>query len=144
MDVPGKAWLRPHPDTPRAVLLLGPRLTAMRVTEGGETIDQLSAGLLGHGFGLLTNPDAPMRNVDGLTIRLGAGGRLVVRNGRDALLWDAGRVGVVVAAGLNLYDPGRDHLFDLFAAIGDGAVVAGAGRLLTEPPIEPLSDTEPD
>ncbi len=155
MDVPGKAWLRPHPDTPRAVLLLGPRLTAMRVTEGGETIDQLSAGLLGHGFGLLTNPDAPMRDVDGLTIRLDRGGRLLVYDARDACLWDgalvlppgwgdaartAGRVGVVVAAGLNLYDPDRDHLYDLFAAIGDGAVVAGAGRLLTEP----LSDPQPD
>jgi len=155
MDVPGKAWLRPHPDTPRAVLLLGPRLTAVRVTEGGETIDQLSAGLLGHGFGLLTNPDAPMRDVDGLTIRLDRGGRLLVYDARDACLWDgalvlppgwgdaartAGRVGVVVAAGLNLYDPDRDHLYDLFAAIGDGAVVAGAGRLLTEP----LSDPQPD
>jgi hypothetical protein len=49
MEVPAKAWLRPHLDTPQAVLLLGPRLTALRVTEGGETVDQLSAGPLSHG-----------------------------------------------------------------------------------------------
>lgn len=144
---PAKAWLRPTGDEPRAAVLVGPRLAALRVTEGGETLNRLTAGLLGGGFGLLTDPDAPMPDVDGLAVRLGPGDRVAVVDGDDCPLWDGplvlppgwtdaatttGRVGVVVASGLNLLDVERDHLADLFTAIGNGAAVAGTAQLLPD------------
>jgi len=144
---PGLAWLRPHPDDPRAVLLIAPRAHILRVTAGGETIDRLTAGLLGTGFALLTDLDAALPSLDGLAVRLGPGDRLTVLDHQEVSLWDggvvlppgwadaartAGRVGVVLASGLNLHDPTRDHLADLATATGDGAVIGAAGHLLTD------------
>jgi hypothetical protein len=143
---PAKAWLRPEPDDPRAVVFIGPRLLAMRVSDGGETIDRLLSELLAYGFGLLTDPDAAMPDLEGLTVTLGPGGRVAVFDKADSPLWDgsldlppgwteaaaaSGRVGVVVASGLNLRDDTRDHLGEMFTAIGDGRAVAATAELLT-------------
>ena len=141
---PAKAWLRPHGD-PRAVVLVGPRMLALRLTDGGETINRITAELLGCGFDLLTDTDASMRPVDGLAVRLGPGDRVAVVDGDDCPLWDgplslppgwqeaastSGRVGVVVASGLNLLDVERDHLADLSTVMRDGAAVAASAELL--------------
>lgn len=148
---PGTAWLRPDPDDPAAVLLIGPRVAALRVTAGGEIRDGLSSALLGMGFALMTDLDTRLPDVDGLAVRLGPGGRVAVFDGEDMCLWDgsltlpagwaeaagrAGRVGVVLASGLNLSDPGRDQVADLRAAIGAGAVVGATSEV--------LYDTDPD
>ncbi|MEV6932739.1 hypothetical protein AB0M46_50745 [Dactylosporangium sp. NPDC051485] len=144
---PAQAWLRPDDDDPAAVVLIGPRLAALRVTDGGETIDRITAGLLGVGFELLDGLDGPMPNVEGLAVRLGLGDRVSVVDGDDCPLWDGplvlppgwteaatttGRVGVVVASGLNLLDVERDHLADLHDATGRGAAVAATAQLLTD------------
>lgn len=142
---PAKAWLRPSVDDPAAVVLVGPRLLAKHITDGGEMIDAITSGLLGYGYGLLTDPDAPMPDVAGLAVRLGPADRVAVVDGDDCPLWDgpltlppgwteaatrSGRVGVVVSSGLNLLDVDRDHLAALFTAISNGKAVAGRAELL--------------
>ncbi|MEV6928718.1 hypothetical protein AB0M46_30090 [Dactylosporangium sp. NPDC051485] len=117
------------------------------MTDGGETINRITAGLLGVGFELLDGLDGPMPNVEGLAVRLGPGGRMAVLDGDDCPLWDGplvlppgwteaatttGRVGVVVVSGLNLLDVERDHLSDLHAATGRSAAVAATAQLLND------------
>jgi hypothetical protein len=146
---PAKAWLRPHPAQPRAVVLIGPRATAMRVTAGGEVIDRLCSMLLGMGFGLLTDLETPLPHSEGLAVRLGPGNQhghqLAVLDTDDIIIWDgalempdgwtdaaraAGRVGVVFTSGLDLPNPHRDHLADLTTAIRAGSVVGATAELL--------------
>jgi hypothetical protein len=91
---------------------------------------------------LLTDPHAPMSDVDGLAVRLGPTGRVAVVDGDDCPLWDGplvlppGWAGAATESGLNLLDVERDHLADLFTAIGNGAAVAGTADpcLPTIPP----------
>jgi hypothetical protein len=131
---PGNAWLRPQPDTPDAVVLIGPRTPAARPA-GERVVDRLSATLLGVGFTLLTTPDESLPYVEGLAVRLDPDGYAAVLDHDDITVWEgalvlppgwagaaceSGRVGVVLAAGLNLHEPDRDHLADLFTVIGDG------------------------
>jgi hypothetical protein len=142
---PAQALLRPSPDDPRAVILIGPRLAVLRKTAGGDTIDGTLSTLLGGGFHLLTDPDAPIPDVDGVAVRLGPDDRVAVVDGDDCPLIDcplilppgwteaataSGRVAVIVASGLNLLDPERQHLGELFNAIRKGAAVAGTAQLL--------------
>jgi hypothetical protein len=138
--LPARAWLRPGAD-PAAVLLVGPRVRPVRTTDGGELQDRLLAGLLGRGFTLLTDPDQTLPAVSGLSALLGPRGRVVVTDPAGDTFYDgtlntpagsewnrhardAGRLGVVVAAGMDLHDPGRDHEADLHHAIGTGRAVA--------------------
>ncbi len=107
--------------------------------------------LLGGGFHLLTDPDAPIPDVDGVAVRLGPDDQVAVVDGDDWPLIDApvvlppgwieaatasGRVAVIVASGLNLLDPERHHLGDLFTAIRKGNAVAATAELLpTDDPV---------
>jgi hypothetical protein len=138
--LPARAWLRPGAD-PAAVLLVGPRVRPVRTTDGGELQDRLLADLLGRGFTLLTHPDQPLPDVGGLSALLGPRGRIVVTDPAGDTFYDgtlntptgsewnrharaAGRLGVVVAAGMDLHDPDRDHETDLHDAIAAGRAVA--------------------
>jgi hypothetical protein len=148
---PAHALLRPHSEDPRAVILIGPRLAVLRKTAGGDTIEGTLSTLLGDGFHLLTDPDAAIPDVDGVAVRLGPDDRVAVVDGDGCPLIDApmvlppgwieaatesGRVAVIVASGLNLLDPERHHLGDLFNAIRKGNAVAATAELLpTDDPV---------
>lgn len=138
--LPARAWLRPGAD-PAAVLLVGPRVRPVRTTDGGELQDRLLADLLGRGFALLTHPDQTPPEVAGLSAMLGPRGRVVVTDPAGDTFYDgttntptraewtrhvraSGRLGLVVAAGMDLHDPDRDHEADLQHAIDTGRVVA--------------------
>lgn len=138
--LPARAWLRPGAD-PAAVLLVGPRVQPIYTTDGGELKNRLLADLLGRGFALLTHPDQTLTEVAGLSALLGPRGRVIVTDPAGETFYDgttntptrtewsrhvqaSGRLGLVVAVGMDLHDPGRDHETDLRHAIGSGRAVA--------------------
>lgn len=145
---PALVWLRPTGTDPAPVLVIAPRVHGLRVAANGDTTDTLTANLLGDGFGLLTNPDAPMPDLDELTAYLAADRTLTLTDAGDDILWsgvidpphgwtDTARttrqIGIMFVAGLVLDDPHRDHLADVRAAIGDGRAVAATVHLDTDP-----------
>lgn len=138
--LPARAWLRPGAD-PAAVLLVGPRVRPVRTTDGGELHDRLLADLLGRGFTLLTHPDQTLPHTGGLSALLGPRGRIVVTDPAGNTFYDGtintptgspwnrharatGRLGMVVADGMDLHDPDRDHEADLHHALTVGRAVA--------------------
>ncbi len=150
--IPAMAWLRPGYADPPAVVVVGPRVTARHVTAGGDMVDRLLSSLLAEGFTLLTDPLTPLAELPGgpLRVEYGPGQQIKVTDGHGGYLYDGqlpvpdgwaetiqttGRLGVVVASGLDLFDPARDHLADLFTAIYEGMAVGAAVA------VDPLSLT---
>jgi hypothetical protein len=160
--LPARAWLRPGAD-PAAVLLVGPRVRPVRTTDGGDLQDRLLADLLGRGFALLTAPDQTLPDVGGLSALLGPRGRIVVTDPAGDTFYDGTtntptgaewartaradrRLGLVVAAGLDLHDPGRDHETDLRHAIAAGRAVAAtipAHTLIAHPGRQDRPEADP-
>ena len=100
------------------------------------------AALLADGFTLLTEPmtllpaatvplDVTFGPHETVTVSDGHGGYLYRGNlpapdgWRDAID-SSGRLAVVIASGLDLFDPSRDHLADLFTSIYEGTTVGTA------------------
>ena len=141
--LPTVTWLRPPGASPNVVIACTPTTRTLRVTATGETVDQLTTGLLGVGFILVTCPTAHLPRVEGVTARP-AGALLGVHGPDGAPLfrivvdfsqpwWHTaaatGRVGLVVATGPRADDPGREHRADLVAAITAGTVVGATVAL---------------
>ena len=150
VELPALSWLRPHWCQPPAVLAIGPVVVTFAQTPGGDVVDKWLSQRLSEGFVLMTGLEDPLPVLDGLVAR---------RDGDDiALWWDgqpvgslfdgsvgappaweraarAGVLGVVWAAGIRLDNPERDHLADLFAAVGRGGVVGAAATVA--PPTGP-------
>lgn len=141
LRVPATAWLR-EAGTPASVVVIAPRVRARRIAGNGDAMDLFASGLLAHGFRLLTAPDTDLPEVPGrLWVQLGPGQRIQVLDAAGNAFYDGtlpvpdawaelaeltGLIGLVVVSGIDLEDPDRDHLTDLFAAIHDGAAVGAA------------------
>lgn len=144
MSVPAMAWMRIG--DPPSVVVIAPRVHAARIVgtaaADADLLDVLLSGLLRSGFRLLTAPDTPLPALPGrLHVELTSGqririadqagntlyeGTLPVPDGWAELVQVTGLIGVVVVRGLDLHDPDRDHLADLYAAIRTGAAVGAA------------------
>ena len=139
--MPGAAWLRPADTDPPAVLVIA-RPGPVSADEG--EVSPFLAQLLDHGFDLLADPDTPLPHVPGLTAWHTAG-RLAIHDRYGEVVWDgrlpsshawtyaamrARRLGVVVAAGVQLAAPGQAR--GLYTAITGGRA-AGAAIKLADP-----------
>jgi hypothetical protein len=138
---PATAVLRPAGDDPAALVLIGPTTTTVAPCAGGDTQNRYLSHLLGTGFDLFTDPAASLPVLDGLAATFTTDGTLSVRDETGASLYDGelprpaafddtvrrtGRLGVVVAYGLRLRNPDRDHVADLCEAMDAGLAVGAA------------------
>ena len=152
MVSPATTWLRPLGSDPEALLLIGPQIMTIHTTEGGELVNTLVENLMNHGYMRPLDPQEYITPAAGLTIRIAPDeGGACVRDRTGQTLWDGRlalppiwvdsarrerRVGVMFAYGLNLNDPTRSHIADLFESIRLGNAAASTATLLT--------DTQPD
>jgi hypothetical protein len=135
-------WIDSDRTRPRAVLLLATQITeTSRTPPPGYTVELLLAGLRGVGFATVADLATPLPVLSGLHVSA-TGGRLLVKvDGQD--LYDGpplnssdwtqeaaaeGAVRVLFATGIDVTDPDRDVLAELFTALGKGLVVGATGR----------------
>ena len=142
--LPGAAWLRPADTDPPAVLVIARHVPELALAEDPQTASSFLSRLLEHGFALLGDPDTPLPHVKGLTAWHTAG-RLAIHDRYGEVVWDgrlpsshawtyaalrSQRLGVVVASGVRLTEPGQAR--GLYSAITSGRA-AGAAIALTNP-----------
>lgn len=136
----GAAWLRPPGTQPAPVLLLAPNLRIMHVTAGGELQDRFLSAMLDRGFTPVTSVHEPLPATAELTATL-SGRRVRVADKAGTVLFagiagltrawvraarEHREVGVVLAYGLDLHDPSRDHAADLARVIRAGRAVGAS------------------
>jgi hypothetical protein len=143
------AWVDDAAGRPaRAMLLVGPAARQTGLTPAGDTIDFFTSLLLTDGFTPVADLATPLPPMRGLTV-VYRPGRLRVITPDKYLLYDGPPVGdqdwtqvvtrtrwvtVLAGSGLHLNDPQRDHLADLFTAIGHATVAGAQARYQTGPP----------
>lgn len=142
--LPGTAWLRPADTDPPAVFVVG-RSTPEPVDAQGKTLSgSFFEQLIKYGFSLLSDPDAPLPYVRGLTA-WHTPGRLAIHDKYGEVVWDgrlpsshawtyaalrSRRLGFVVASGVEF--SGADQARGLYTAITGGSA-AGAAICLADP-----------
>jgi len=142
--LPGAAWLRPADTDPAAVLVIARHMPELTLADDPNSTGTFLSRLIDHGFAMLGDPDTPLPHVAGLTAWHTAG-RLAIHDRYGEVIWDgrlpsshawtyaalrARRLGVVVATGVQLTEPGQAR--GLYTAITSGRA-AGAAIRLAEP-----------